>query len=447
MKKLLVLVVLLAAGVAGGVYLYEHKSHAAPALPRTERVDRGEVVETVSATVRVHPVGAVYVACELPYARISELPAKAEIGKRVARGEMLLKLDDVMARARLAEAEAAVLTAEAAKLQAEAKLQSAQAFLGQAKAKHELALKEQKMVLDNKNLTSEGLRDKVAQMVKEAEEGVNYAEAQVKEAEAAIKAAEANILKARAGVTAAEENLKMHVVTAPIDGVIIDRKINSVGQVISPQTHPVLFVLVPDLTTFELEAQVGEADIAKIKLGMEATFKLDAYAEDDTAFQAVVREIAYVPTPPATSRWIESSTSGPGPVTYRVTLDVKPSAHSETRPLKPGMTGNVDFVLRRVPNAIRVPNAALAYRPLKLSDEEMKAIEARETSGWKPLWILAEGHSKLLFVKTGANDGNRTEVTQVDGGNLDAGMEVVTENPPQPISGGLFGIKDQIKIL
>ncbi|MCS6975567.1 MAG: HlyD family efflux transporter periplasmic adaptor subunit [Gemmatales bacterium] len=447
MKKLLAVLILIAAGVAGGVYFYEHKSHKAPALPKTERVDRGEVVESVSATVRVHPVGTVYVGCEMPYARISEIPAGADIGKRVAKGDTLVKFDDVLARARLAEAEAAVLTAEAAKLQAEAKLQSAQAFLGQAKAKREVALKEQKMILENRELTSQGLRDKAAQVVTEAEEGVNYAEAQIREAEAAIKAAESNILKAKAGVTAAEENLKMHVVTAPIDGIIIDRKITSVGQVVSPQTHPVLFILVPDLNTFELEAQVGEADIAKIKVGMEATFKLDAYADEDTAFQAVVREIAYVPTPPATGRWIETSTSGPGPVTYRVTLDVKPSAHSENRPLKPGMTGNVDFVLRRVPDAIRIPNAALAYRPLKLSEEEAKAIEARETSGWKPIWVMTDGQSKLLFIKTGANDGNRTEVTQVDGGTLDAGMEVVTENPPQPISGGLFGIKDQIKIL
>lgn len=446
MKKLLVLVTLLAAGVAGGVWLYERQRPSTPLRPKTEQVDRGEVVERVSASGRAHPVGVVYVGSELPYARISEIPATAEIGKRVNKGDVLVKFDDVLAQARLAEAEAAVVAAEATKLQAEAKLQSAQAFLGQAKARRDVALKEQKMVLENRELTSQGLRDKAAQAVTEAEEGVNYAEAQVKEAESAIKAAEANVRKAQAGVTAALENLKMHVITAPADGVIIDRKITSVGQVISPQTHPVLFVLVPDLEKFELEAQVSEADIARIKVGMEATFKLDAYADDDTTFRAVVREIAYVPTVNST-RLFETSTSGPGPVTYKVTLDVLPYTGPEPRPLKSGMTGNVDFVLRRVPDALRVPNAALQYRPLKLSEEEQKTIEAREISGWKPIWVVADGHSKLLFVKIGANDGNRTEIKEVDGGRLEAGMEVVTENPPQPISGGLFGIKDQIKIL
>jgi HlyD family secretion protein len=445
-KKAIVVLVMLAALVAGGAYLYERGSHHAPALPKTGLVDRGEVVEKISATARLHPVGVVYVGCEMPYARVSEIMPGAEVGKRVLKGDPLLKLDDVLAKARLDEAEAAVLAAEAAKLQAEAKHKSALAFLGQAKAKREVALKEQEMVLKNKELTSQGLRDKAAQMVAEAEEGVNFADAQVKEAESAIRAAEANIKKALAGVAAAQENLKMHIITSPIDGVILDRKVNNPGQVLSPQTHPVLFVLVPDPEKFELEAQVGEADIAKVRVGMEAMCKLDAFAEDAGVLQVVVREIAYLPTV-TTPRVLESALSGAGPVTYRVVLDVRSSQGDTSGPLKSGMTGTVDFIVRRVPNALRIPNAALGYRPLKLTAEEQRVIEDREVSGWKPVWVVASGGTKLLFVRTGANDGTYSEVTQVEGGTLEAGMEVATENPPQPASGGLFGIKDQIKLL
>jgi HlyD family secretion protein len=445
-KKLLIGLLVVALGLVGGVYLYERQTTAAPLPPKTDRVDRGEVLEKVSATAKVQPVEVAYVGSDVPYARIGVLPAASEIGMQVSKGTELLRLDDQMAQARLDEAEAAVAAAEASKLQAEAKLKSAMAFLGQAKAKHEVALKEERMVRENKELTSQTLRDKVAQLVTEAEEGINLADAQIKEAESAIKLAEANIKKANAGVTAAKEGLRMLVITSPIDGTIIDRKIKSVGEVISPQTHPVLFVIVPDLNRFELEAQVGEADIAKVTKGMEATFKVDAYADDDTTFEGTVKQIAFVPTV-TTSRLLDSSTSGPGPVLYKVTLDVKPYKGSEPRPLKPGLTANVDLIAKRVPNAIRIPNGALGYRPAKLSDDDQKLIQEREASGWKPIWTYSDGASKLLFVRTGANDGTRTEVLKVEGGQLEAGMEVITDNPPQPHGGGLFGIKDQIKIM
>jgi multidrug resistance efflux pump len=317
-KKLLIGLLVVALGLVGGVYLYERQTTAAPLPPKTDRVDRGEVLEKVSATAKVQPVEVAYVGSDVPYARIGVLPAASEIGMQVSKGTELLRLDDQMAQARLDEAEAAVAAAEASKLQAEAKLKSAMAFLGQAKAKHEVALKEERMVRENKELTSQTLRDKVAQLVTEAEEGINLADAQIKEAESAIKLAEANIKKANAGVTAAKEGLRMLVITSPIDGTIIDRKIKSVGEVISPQTHPVLFVIVPDLNRFELEAQVGEADIAKVTKGMEATFKVDAYADDDTTFEGTVKQIAFVPTV-TTSRLLDSSTSGPGPVLYKVT--------------------------------------------------------------------------------------------------------------------------------
>jgi multidrug efflux pump subunit AcrA (membrane-fusion protein) len=126
---------------------------------------------------------------------------------------------------------------------------------------------------------------------------------------------------------------------------------------------------------------------------------------------------------------------------------VKPYKGSEPRPLKPGLTANVDLIAKRVPNAIRIPNGALGYRPAKLSDDDQKLIQEREASGWKPIWTYSDGASKLLFVRTGANDGTRTEVLKVEGGQLEAGMEVITDNPPQPHGGGLFGIKDQIKIM
>jgi HlyD family secretion protein len=445
-KKLLIMLLVVAVGLVAGVYFYERQTSAAPPLPPTGTVGQGKIQEKVSSTAKVQPVDVTYVSSDVPYARISEIVAGSEIGKEVKKGAELLKLDDQLALARVDEAESAVAAAEASKLQAQAKLKSAQAGLGQAKAKLTYAQSEQKSVLQNTDLTSQSLKEKAAQLVAEADEGVNYADSVVKEAESAIKAAEANIKKANAGLSGARENLKTLVVTSPIDGTIIDRRVTNTGQVISPQTHPVLFVIVPDINKFELEAQVGEADIAKVSKGMKATFKVDAYAEDNTTFDGEVTHIAFVPTVSA-SRFTDSATSGPGPVLYKVTLRVLPYSGPQARPLKPGLTANVELIAREVPGALHVPNQALGYRPLTLSKEDDQLIKEREKTGWKPLWTLTNGQSQLLFVQTGANDGGSTEILKVhEGGKLEKDMEVITDNPPQPKSGGLFGGKE-IKIL
>jgi HlyD family secretion protein len=443
MKKLLIGLVLVAVVLIGGIWIWNQQTRAEPLPPRRALVGRSDIVEKVSATARVQPVDVYYVSSDVPYARVSEIMAGAEVGKEVKKGEELLRLDDQMARVKVDEANAAVATAESVKLEAEGKLASAEAYLGVAEAEEKLALQDQKSAqVDLKDLASQGARDRAAMAVAKSREGINLAKSQIKQAEAAVLAADANIKKAKAGLTAANENLKMLVVTSPIDGTIIDKKVTSAGQVISPQTHPVLFAIVSDLNKFELEAQVGEADISKVRKGMSATFKVDAYAEDDTTFEGEVTQIAFVPTITA-SRLTESSTSGP--VVYKVTLTVKPYTGSQPRPLKPGLTANVDLIVKRVKKALHVPNAALNYQPDDLSQEQLKQIQDRQAKGWRPIWAWKAGKAELLFVETGANDGERNEILKFEEGELKEGMEVIVEGPPKPANGGLFN--QQIKIM
>jgi HlyD family secretion protein len=194
-----------------------------------------------------------------------------------------------------------------------------------------------------------------------------------------------------------------------------------------------------------MHAQVGEQDIAKVTKKMKGTFKVDAYTEENVEFLGEVTEIAFVPT--TSPIRAGDFTSGTGPVTYTVTLKVLPSKNLETHPLKSGLTANVDLMVREVKHVLRVPNLALNFLPDNPTAEENRRRSERATTNWKPLWVWkGNGVREMIFVQTGANDGNRTEIKEIDG-QLTEGMEVIVENPPRPEnSGGLFNLP-RLKVL
>jgi hypothetical protein len=107
----------------------------------------------------------------------------------------------------------------------------------------------------------------------------------------------------------------------------------------------------------------------------------------------------------------------------------------------------VDLVIHKIgKDELRVPTQALSYRPEPLDPQEQKRIAERDAQGWKPLWVWKAGDKpQLVFVKTGASDGSRTQVVQVDG-DLREGTEVIVEAPPPPEKAGLFEAKTPFRI-
>jgi HlyD family secretion protein len=486
-KKLLLLLAIAALGLGGVAYFVSQRAGAVTAPPRHEKIDRGNISEQVNATGKLIFKDIFIVASEAP-GRVVQVFPEAEVGKKVTKGSPLLRLDDDLAKAKLEEAQSALAAAQSLQPQAEAKLEeaksavkAAEALEMQAGAKRDtaeaqvrlaksgldLALKEHDRAL---KLKGEGdlSRDKLEsaeKAVNYAREGVTVAEAQIKEADAAILAAKSNVLKAKAGiaeadaailgakataqraktaVTLAEKGLDLMTIKAPGDGIILEQKVIK-GQMIAPQATPILFILAPDLNRLELIAQVGESDISKVRDGMKVKFSVDAYTDEGSDFVGEVTRIANVPSTMPSRDGLPAIV---GPVFYQVNIDVKTAPSSRSRPLKAGYTANVNLLVRKVENVLRVATAAFNYRPEPADPAEDKRMAEKMPNGWKPLWTWAEGEKpRMIFVKTGANDGTKTEISEVaDGDKLPEGPEIITEAPPTTEKGGLFDSPTKIRL-
>lgn len=278
MKKLFFFLLLLGAGAGGYYYWHEQRKQIKPLEPRRERVDRGDVLEKVSAQGKVTPTGIVIVSSDVPLGVIVEINPNAEINKRVNKNDWLIKLDDALAQARLKEAESALNAAKASVLVAIAKKESAIIGVTFARDKANASEKEldrQKSLLGDN--IAPGKLDAFEAMIKASREGVRLAEAEVSVADAAIQAAESTVFKAQAGIDLAKKGLEMMTIRAPETAMILDKSDKVlVGGLVAPQNAP-LFVLYPDSANWEVRALVGESDIAKVTEGMTGSFTVDAY--------------------------------------------------------------------------------------------------------------------------------------------------------------------------
>jgi HlyD family secretion protein len=396
----------------------------------------------------------VVVSAEVPVGIIEEVYPGAEVGQLVEEGQPLLKLEDDIPQMKLEHAQASKLLAQAALDQAEAGRHRASRALQAAETNLQAATEQHNYVVGLLKInTDTRVRDqlKIAEKALEgANQGVEAAKAGMSEAEAGEKTARAKVQEAEVGVRVAERTVKAMTIKAPIAGFILEKKVAAKGQLVSAQATPVLFVIVPDRHQLEVQAMIGEAEIVKVRVGMEATFKVDAHPDDNAIFRGRVTRIAETPTT-ASIRLDQGQAASllQGPVLYAVTIDVTPpSKDGESRPLKVGMTASVELMIPRVEKAVlRVPTAALSYRPEQLDSQQQQLIEERAPKGLRPLWVWTEGeNAQLIFVKTGASDGTRTEVVQVIEGTLKEGMEVIVEGPPPVEKGGLFEAKTPIRI-
>ncbi|MFO0602686.1 MAG: efflux RND transporter periplasmic adaptor subunit [Polyangiales bacterium] len=313
-------VLALAAAAAVGVAAYRRKS-AAPA-PRylTGAVTRGDVEETIRATGTVEPVLSVQVGAQIS-GRITRVAV--DYNSRVRAGELLAEIDPTPYRAQAA--------------QVRAQLASARAQLAQRRA--DLTLAERNLARATQ-LRAQELN---------AQSDVDVAVASRDAARAAVGVATAQVEQAGASLEAAQNNLTYTRILAPIDGVVATRSVDPGQSVAASLQTPTLFVIVNDLTHMRVIANVDEANIGKLAEGMEATARVDAFPRD--SFRGTVRTLRI--TPITTN----------GVVTYQAVIDVEnPQAR-----LRPGMTATVTAVTARHEGVLRVPNAALRYRPSNAS--------------------------------------------------------------------------------
>lgn len=365
----------------------------------TAEVTRGDLEVTVTATGTLQPRNRVEVGTEISG---TIRTVEVDYNDRVTVGQVLAKLDTDRLEAQLREAEAAVAAAKAREL-------SVRATLSETRLRLERC----------RELAKTGVCS--PQDLDTAQAAYDRARAE----EESVRAQQAEALAKR---SVARTNLAKAVIASPIDGIVLERKIEPGQTVAASLQTPVLFTLAENLTQMELLVAVDEADIGQVAEGQPATFSVDAHP--DRTFDAVISQVRFAP-----------QTIG-GVVTYETVLLVE----NEELLLRPGMTATAAIVVQRVRDARLVPNAALRFTPPDLAPESSRggglvgALLPRPprppssqppgnatsaAGGKRTVWTLRGGTTpEPIEVSTGATDGRLTEIRE---GDVQAGLAVLVD--------------------
>jgi HlyD family secretion protein len=390
MKKRLLIVVAVVAALAGGALYFQATAKGEAPQFTTAAVTRGDVVETVEATGTLQAVTTVQVGTQVS-GTIQSLDA--DFNTQVKKGQVVARLDPSLLQAQVDQAEATVTRLQADVERARVTLEDAQVKLQRA---NELWK---------------------AQLIPQTD--LETAQATARQAEASLKSAEAQVTQARGSLNQNRVNLDHSIITAPVDGIVISRNVD-VGQTVAASMQaPTLFVIAKDLTRMQVNASIDEADIGKIAIGQAVTFHVDAYPND--TFSGTVSQVRLDPV------------VAQNVVSYVTVIDVPNKAMK----LKPGMTANVTVEIARADDVLRVPNAALRFRPAtdgvageqrrdpaKSATGSASASTAAQPGERRPrVWITENGQLHPVAVEVGINDGTTTAIT---GGDLAENAQVVT---------------------
>ena len=318
---------------------------------RAMKVERGEISAIVTATGTINPVITVLVGSQVS-GTIKAL--NADFNSRVKEGEVIAQIDPSIFEAQVDQGKANVLNSQANLLNAQANLKNAEANL----VKAEVAVLDTKRTFDrNKELMT---KQAIAQATLDTAQA-NYdsavaqkesAKAQLESSKAQIESAKAQIEQTKAALKLSDTNLRYTTIRSPVNGIVISRNVD-VGQTVAASLQaPTLFTIAKDLTQMQVDTNVSEADIGRIVEGQEANFTVDAYPE--RTFRGKVSEIRNAPIT----------------IQNVVTYDVVIQVNNQDLKLKPGMTANVSILISHKEGVLKIPNAALRYRPAPAKKEE-----------------------------------------------------------------------------
>jgi len=332
----------------------------------TAAVERGDIIVTVSANGTLNPVTLVSVGAQVS-GTVKELGV--DFNSRVQRGQILARLDERIYAAAVHQSEANVANA------------SAQLELATANVKRAEELY---------------AKDYVSQQ-------------DVDTAREAAKAAGALRELARAQLDRDRTNLEYTVIRSPVAGVVVSREID-VGQTVAASFQtPTLFKIAQDLSKMQIDSTFAEADVGSIREGEPARFNVDAYP--DRLFQGIVRQVRLNPTT----------------VQNVVTYDVVIAVDNPEQILLPGMTAYVNIVLSERRGVLRIPNAALRFRPPGSAPAIPAAAGGTPGAGngaaaarrpaaaaTRAIYVLRNGAPLAVPVQFGGTDRRYTEVVAGD---------------------------------
>jgi HlyD family secretion protein len=383
----------------------------------TVQVSRGSIAAQVTATGTLSARSTVQVGAQVS-GKVVEL--NADFNDQVKKGQWIAKLDESLLKAQIDQAQAAYDLAVANQQKSAVALTDAERQYNRQKA-----LQDQQLV---------------------AGATVETSEATFNSAKAALSASKAQVSQAAANLKQARTNLSYATIYSPVDGTVLSRAVD-VGQTVAASLQaPVLFTIAEDLARMQIDTQVAEADVGRLRENMKAQFTVDAFP--GKTFEGTVRQVRNSPTTNA------------GVVTYDAVIDVD----NTEKTLRPGMTANVTFVLEQVADAVKIPNAALRFKPTR---EQIQAVREefnlgsgrgmggsgrrgsgaggsgggprpdgasgasgqgsggrRDFGDKKQVWKLDNGVPKMVLVKPGLTDGSTTQMVE---GDLKPGDQLITE--------------------
>jgi HlyD family secretion protein len=406
MKKIIALLALLAV-LAGAGYWHWGVRAATQTTFRFDEVKRGRLVATIGSTGTLQPREVVDVGAQVAgpiifigkdsntqsgivdWGSVVQGPELDKDGAVIKKGTVLAQIDDALYKAQFNSAEAAVKSAQADLLQKTAVLHQATSDWNRAQKLYSTA----------------GI----------AQAEYDQFRANFEVAQANVEVSKANIGVAQANMRTSQTNLNYTTITSPVNGVVIDRRVNVGQTVVASLSAPSLFLIAKDLSKMEVWATVNEVDVGKIKIGQDVKFTVDAYP--GRVYRGKV-----VPQGKLSKRL--NATMNQNVVTYTVVVSVD----NKDLTLDPYLTTNLSFIVEDKKNALLVPNAALRWQPAqrqiapdvrdaynKLRGKKRTPTDA-EAQDHGFVWVKGDdGFVRYVEVRTGASDSVNTEIVGVVG--------------------------------
>jgi len=301
MRKWIVILVIIAAAVSGGIWYVKKNEPEAPVY-QTAQVTRGELTQVVTASGQLNPVVNVQVGSQI----------SGIIQKLFADFNTIVKSNQVVAQLDPATFQATVHQAEGDLANAKAVLE-----LAQINARRSADLVKNNLIPQSDN--------------EKAVADLHQAEAQVQIKEASLERAKVDLARC--------------TIYAPVDGIVISRSVD-VGQTVAASMNaPTLFVIANDLTKMQIDSNVSEADVGAVEQGQQVSFSVDAFP--NRTFTGKVIQIR------------NAAITVQNVVTYDTVVEV----NNPDLKLKPGMTANISITTGKRTGVLKVPNAALRFKP------------------------------------------------------------------------------------
>jgi HlyD family secretion protein len=329
MKRAITVLVIIAAigAAAGAVYV----RRGGPEIQvNTSPITRGDIIDTVGATGTLQAVTTVQVGSQVS-GNISWLGA--DFNSIVKKGQVIARLDPSLFQAQLQQTTANLTQARANLTKAQSDLERTKVQLTDAQQKYARAKE-----LSARQLLPQSDLDA-------AKIAVDTAQAMLASQQATVTQAQAAVSQSQASVNQSQVNLDHTIIAAPIDGIVTQRNVD-VGQTVAASMQaPTLFIIAADLTKMQVNANIDESDVGRIRPSQHVTFRVDAYPTE--TFEGTVAQVRLQPVV------VQNVT------TYGTVIDV-PNPQLK---LKPGMTANVKVEIAKRTGVLRIPSAALRFRP------------------------------------------------------------------------------------